>query len=472
MTRFKKNINDKKEQGNDDLDLTHEDEEDVDAGFDPEERVITLGKHAGGGRALSKGLQYPSLVLARRSLFHTLSFGITRSGKTETNFRIAYLIARYTNWPMVFLDAKGSTKGAERWGYLMTKAGRPPPFVFPNEHFDGFRGSPDEIFNCFMQVIPFVMRDDPARYYTDKAIVMLRIICDEYDEPPRSSRELLVRLTPGMMNIDIQTQIESEGVDPKAMLEVKMRFAAYFRQIKNLMDGKLYWSEFDNGYFIFDSLGGTEEAMGVAAYIFKSLTQYLKNVKPGDQPLIVFIDEAAAIVGSTSLALLSEQALEFEVALYIILQTLDGFPEEEQARILGNAAAVLIHKTNEPERLANLVAQKLAMEMTLRHEADDPGELNLQYQMQKVLGLDVDAIKLLKIGEMWGVKDADSELVRVGRSPRGKLVVPTIEPVEFLGLRVRPNSLPAPPEAAEDLDEALKQAREKPVTDWTKPLDE
>jgi hypothetical protein len=416
------------------LDLTHEDEEEADE-LDPEETIITLGKHAGGNRVLSKGLRYPSLTLARNKVFHVLNFGATGFGKTETFFRVAYLIARSTNWPMIYLDAKGNPKEAERWAWLMAKAGR-RNFIFPNEHFNGFRGSADQVFNRLMEVVPFVMKSVGARYYTDKAIVMLRIICEDYPEPPRSSGELLERLTPGMMDLDIQNQIEFEGVDAAAMFEIKMRFAAYFRQVKNRLDGKCYWSDIDTGYFILNSLGGSEEAQGMAALIFHSLGQYVTLEKPTMRPLLVFVDEPAAIVGTTPLALLLEQVRGFEVFFFMALQTLDGFPDPyEQGRILGNAALVLVHKTNEPDRIANLVAQKYKMDLIFREDAGGLSELNLQYHMQKVPGLDVDAIKRLERGEMWALENADYELVKVARSPIGKLALPAIEPAEFLGPR-------------------------------------
>ncbi len=466
MARFEKKIRPLKDEDAD-LDLTHEDAKEKD-GLDPEETIITLGKHAGGNRVLSKGLKYPSLILARKKLPHMLNFGGTGTGKSETNYRIGFLIARETKWPIAYLDAKGDLEAAERYAWLMKKAGR-QMFMFPNEHFDGFRGSGDEVFNRLMEVVPFVMKSVGARYYTDKAIVMLRIICEDYPEPPRSSRELLERLSPDMMDFDIQKQIEFEGVDVNAMSQIKMRFAAYFRQVKNYLDGKRYWSEIDTAYFMFNSLGGSEESQSMAAWIFSSLAQYLVKDKPRDQPFVVFVDETAAIVGTTSLPLLLEQSRAFGTAFFLTLQTLDGFPEpSEQTRILGNVGIVLLHKTLEPDRLANLVAQKYQMDLMFRQGNGELSQPDLQYRLQKGPGLDVDAIKRLGIGEMWALANADCELVKVARSPIGKLALPAIEPVEFRGPRfldLPPELRAGPPDAGEQIEGAYGEARADPLPD-------
>ena len=82
--------------------------------------------------------------------------------------RLAYSLAATSSWTIVYLDGKGDWQTKERFAGLMGHAGRRVA-LFPEERYDGWRGSPEEIANRLLQLIDFAEQGG-GTYYRDLAV--------------------------------------------------------------------------------------------------------------------------------------------------------------------------------------------------------------------------------------------------------------------------------------------------------------
>ena len=153
--------------------------------------AVALGERVAGDAVLpSRGreLVLPLAWLAR----HALVLGASGSGKTETLLRIAHEVALRSDWTVLFIDGKGDRETMRRFHALMLDAGRRAR-LFPDEGYDGWRGSAADVAARLVEVIDFA-QDGPAAYYRDQAVNLVRLACEAPAGPPRSAGELLERL--------------------------------------------------------------------------------------------------------------------------------------------------------------------------------------------------------------------------------------------------------------------------------------
>ena len=146
---------------------------------------VFLGYRLGGDQLLPTPHRRVQLPLPRLA-HHLLVAGATGSGKTETALRIAYSLARSTSdWTIIFIDAKGDWETKGRFQALMRHAGR-NVWLFPDEPYDGWRGSGEEIAGRLLQLIDFA-DEGGGTFYRDLAVNTVRLACDTTSGPPRSS---------------------------------------------------------------------------------------------------------------------------------------------------------------------------------------------------------------------------------------------------------------------------------------------
>src|SRR5215469_2041188 len=104
---------------------------------------------------------------------HAVVLGATGSGKTETEYRIAYGAHKVNRRQVIFLDAKGESKredeqqedNAARFVATMQQAGAKTVFVFPALYYNGWQGTPIELKNRLLSVVDF----SESPYYGDVA---------------------------------------------------------------------------------------------------------------------------------------------------------------------------------------------------------------------------------------------------------------------------------------------------------------
>jgi hypothetical protein len=151
-----------------------------------------LGRAISGDQLLPVRRRWAELPLWRLRMT-SLVIGAPGSGKTETLLRITHGVASATDWCVFVVDAKGDPTTQERFASLMEHAGRRPR-LFPVERYNGWRGSGRELSNRLVQLIDWA-EEGGGTYYRDLSTNLVRLACTAPDGPPRSSMELLARLS-------------------------------------------------------------------------------------------------------------------------------------------------------------------------------------------------------------------------------------------------------------------------------------
>jgi hypothetical protein len=376
---------------------------------------VVLGQRRQGDRVLPvrngqvawsfDQLRQPALVL-----------GASGKGKTETMMRILHEVAEKTEMPVYFLDAKGDRETAERFVGLMEATGRRVR-VFPNERFDGWRGDWKAVVNRLLQVIAYV-DVGPAAYYRDIAKTVLQTACRMGDEPPRSSRELLERLSLDSLVKEV-SGTASSALTEKSVAQVRMRYEAFFGQLGTALDGDWAWEDAEAAYFLLDSVGTEEDAASTAAYAFADFGHYFKERKPREQKCVLAVDEFSAIARTSDVAMRLEQARGYNAFLLLAPQTVSGMGSpEQQSRILGSVDMLICHGTKEPGRIAELAGERKVPALTQRFEEGcRTGESHLR--LEDLPRLQADRIRELQPGDAWLIRDNKAMKVTIARAPQG-----------------------------------------------------
>ena len=386
-------------------------------------RSVVLGASRAGDAVLpiASGEVLWSLDRLRKPV---LVPGASGEGKTETLLRIQHQLAMKTReeswlaggspWQPFYLDAKGDEQTAERYVGLMEALGIRVR-VFPHEPFDGWRGDWKAIVDRLMQVVPYGTAEGAA-YYRDAAKAILQAACTAGSGPPRSSVELLRRLTKVSL-ADVTSAGPPLELSEELIAQTRMRYVAFFRQIGGALDGTWSWEDAEAAYFLLDSIGGEEEASGAAAYLFADFGHYFKKRKPRERRCALAVDEFSAIARRSDVARLVEQARGFGALLLLAPQTVTGMGSaEQQSRILGSVDMVICHGMPEPERLSDQAGMRQELMVTREfrdRQRTGSGQIRSEFRPR----LTRDAIRGLRIGEVYLLRKNKAMKVAMARAP-------------------------------------------------------
>lgn len=285
---------------------------------------------------------------------HLLVAGATGSGKTETVLRVADSLARTSDWTIVYVDGKGDRETMARFAALMNDAGR-RVWLFPDQPYDGWRGSAAEVAGRLLQLIDFADEGGGA-YYRDLAVNAIRLACDNPSRPPRSSAELLVRLhRNALLKLHSKGSLALAEIAalPKEQLDgIRARYAAFFTTVAGALDGQVAFDQLDCAYFCLDGLRLKYEAGYLARFLVEEFTQWAVGRKPRAQRVLLIVDEFSAIAqAGQGLVDVVERTRGFGVAAVLCPQFAEGMGSPEAAaRIIGSAQTILLHGMATPEQ--------------------------------------------------------------------------------------------------------------------------
>jgi hypothetical protein len=402
----------------------------------PAPEGVVVGRFREGSRVLpvrSDG----HIVLPFEEFFsHLLLAGTTGSGKSETALRIAYELARKTDYRVFILDPKGDRELAERFVALMRAAGREPR-VFPQESFDVWRGDADAIIERVLSAIDYPDKGG-ATYYRDIAEVVVQLACRFKSGPPRSSGELLHRL-------DYTSLVEQHGEHHRAVAtldmtkvnETRVRFQALFGRIGEKLDGSWAWEDADSGYLLLNSLSGKISTGSVARMLFTDYANYFaSDRKSRDSRVWLCLDEFASVASSSTIGDTMRQARSFEAGVAVITQTVSGLGSEAQLDdVMGNVGTVILHRMPRSDELAHLAGTRERLGFS--HHYDPLGNLTgIAHRDEEVQRVDSRKVRAMSSGMVWMIREGSAARVMVERAPKVEdhdlYELPEVEETEVL----------------------------------------
>jgi hypothetical protein len=376
-----------------------------------------LGYRLGGDRLLPERRGRIYLPHARLG-HHLLVVGATGSGKTETVLRLAESVMASSDWMVVFMDGKGDRATGERFSDIALSQGR-AIWRFPDAAYDGWRGDGGEIAGRLLQLVDFA-ESGGGTYYRDLAVNAIRLACVTPAGPPRSSGELLRRLTR-----DALTEIHPPGSPAAGEVAslareldgIRARYAAFFATVGGALDGAVALDELDCAYLLLDGLRLKYEAGYLARFLVEEFTQWCVGRKPRPQRVVLIVDEFSAIAtAGKGLVDVVERTRAFGVAAVLCPQLAEGMGSPEaSARIIGSARTILLHAMANPERFVEAAGSRRVARTTHQLENERPTGRGSTWAGRE-LRVDPDEVRRLKPGQCFAIGSGLAQKIQVARS--------------------------------------------------------
>jgi conjugal transfer pilus assembly protein TraD len=400
------------------------------------ERGFVVAERVSGERALPVSGRLV-LLSEERLCRHLLVCGATGAGKTETLLRLAWTVAKESDAPVFYLDGKGDRENAERFSGLMGDAGRHMR-VFPNEAFDGWRGEAHEIQGRLMEIIDY-SSEGPASWYRDVAKTTLRLVCEHPDGPPRSSGVVLARMDHALLTSAHPGSSAVVALTPAQVSQVRLRYEAFFGQVRGQLDGSWAWEDTNAGYLLLDSLVLKEETSGLARFLFEDFMHFISQRKSRSQFCVLIVDEFSSLAESADMAARVEKARGFNTSLVLAPQVVEGMGgEEETARILGSVETVIAHRVNTPDEIVALAGTRKVPELTTRL-AEDGLTRERSIRLEHQLTIDPNKVRGLDPGMAYLISHGKAMKVQIPRAPALRIPLPdTGDPAEQNALQSVP----------------------------------
>jgi hypothetical protein len=355
---------------------------------------------------------------------HTLVIGPSGSGKTETLFRLAYGAVN-AGYRVYYFDAKADPVVRERFRSTMLLGCGFLFGAFPNYRFDGWRGDGHAIFNRLIELVRYSEEGDGA-YYRDVAKRLLLLACTAPEGPPRSSDELLKRLTPAELRRLDPTVLDELG--QREVAGVRLRYQAFFAALRGQLDGDCSFDDFESAYIGLDGLSLKEEAGSLARFLIEDFAHFAKYRKRPTDKVLLILDEFSAIADSANVVDPVERLRSLNVGVILAPQAEAGMGDERTtARITENMQTVFLHSAKRPESLAALAGTKREIQSSLQHEdgwATGVGSGRSQH----VFRVDPNEVRRLGQGECFVIRKGLAERVQIAQVPNGPKFKPLPEP--------------------------------------------
>jgi Bacterial protein of unknown function (DUF853) len=389
------------------------------------ERGFVIAERISGERALPVAGRMV-LLSQERLCRHLLVCGATGAGKTETLLRLAWTVAKSSDAPVFYLDGKGDRENAERFSGLMADAGRNMR-VFPNEPFDGWRGEAHEIQGRLMEIIDY-SSEGPAAWYRDVAKTTLRLVCEHPDGPPRSSGAVLARMDHALLTAAHPGSSAVAALTAAQVGQVRLRYEAFFGQVRGQLDGNWAWEDTNAGYVLLDSLTLSEEVGGLARFLFEDFMHFIAHRKSRSQFCVLIVDEFSSLAQSSDMAARVEKARGFNTSLVLAPQVVEGMGgETETARILGSVETVIAHRVNTPDEIVALAGTRKVPELTTRL-ADDGLTRERSVRMEHQLTIDPNKVRNLDPGMAYLISHGRAMKAQIPRAPALSIPLPEVAP--------------------------------------------
>jgi hypothetical protein len=346
----------------------------------------------------------------------TLLVGAPGAGKTVCIERLAFLAGRERRH-LIVVDAKGGHDGLAQGVVAAYLAAWPDARVrlFPQQPLDIWRGTPAAIVNRLVNVWDW---SPESAYYREVATVALRLAVGQPGPPCRSTSELLARLDPAALarawsGRQAETNLVRGLKDRLA--DVQLRVANLIAALGPAFDGAWSWEDCDGAVVTVPSMVATLDADACLRVLLSDVGHFTMARKHPGAPALVVVDEFSAIQGGRRAAIdLLERSRGAGTGVVLAAQSAVALgDEDERARLLAAASAVVAFRSPQPAELAALAGSERVAEAAWQAEE---GELTGRQTITvRARGrVDQDAVR--------GARTGEAHVIAAGRVARARII--------------------------------------------------
>jgi hypothetical protein len=287
-------------------------------------------------------------------------------------------------WLLIGAPGVGKSTAAHRLGYLCGLERRhlvvdvvsaflaawPDARVrlFPNERLDIWRGSPQEVCNRLVEVWDWSAE---SSYWRESAMTALRLGLGQPGQPCRSGAELVRRLAPDALERAWSHDPEILGLvrsmskgKSNELAGVHIRVGNLVAALGGALDGEVSWEDADCWVVTVPAMVASRDADSALRVMLSDYAHFTMARRARGQPSHLLVDEFAAIGGGRRVAIdLLERGRGAGAGVTLSGQSAVALgSEEERARLLAAASAILLFRTPQPAELAALAGSERVAE--------------------------------------------------------------------------------------------------------------
>jgi hypothetical protein len=349
-----------------------------------------------------------------------LLIGAPGTGKSTAANRLGYLCGLERRH-LVVIDAKGGHDSLAQGMVAAYLTAWPDARVrlFPQERLDIWRGDPQAIVNRLCEVWDWTAE---SSWYREVVMAALRMAVGQPGPPIRLGAELVRRLDPAALQRawehDPEILALVRSMDKKGQLaDVHVRVMNLVAALGGALDGEVSWEDADCWVVTVPAMVASRDADSALRVLLSDYAHFTMARKAHGQPSHLLVDEFAAIGGGRRVAIdLPERGRGAGAGVTLSGQSSVALgSEEERARLLAAASAILLFRTPQPAELAALAGSERVAEGAWQVDGEElTGRQTIT--MRARARVDQDAVRQLPVGEADLIVRGLAERIRIIRT--------------------------------------------------------